>query len=48
MSQYKLHYFNGRGAGELTRLVLAAAEVKYDDIRYTQEDWPKSKPSKMH
>ena len=34
MSEFKLHYFNARGKGELIRLVLAAAGVEYEDLRY--------------
>ena len=34
MSEYKLHYFNIRGKGELIRLIFAAAGEEYEDIRY--------------
>jgi len=34
MSEFKLHYFNARGKGELIRLVFAAAGVDYEDLRY--------------
>ena len=41
MSAYKLHYFNGRGYGETSRLVFAAAGQKFEDIRYehTPDSW---------
>lgn len=41
MVNYKLHYFNGRGRAEISRLIFAAAGAKYDDIRL--DDWPKTK-----
>lgn len=41
--EYKLHYFNLKGRGELARLVLAYAKVPYDDVRYTPEEWAKKK-----
>ncbi|XP_031552994.1 uncharacterized protein LOC116290139 [Actinia tenebrosa] len=43
MPSYKLHYFNARGRAEITRLCFAAAGVKYEDIRYTREEWLKKK-----
>ena len=43
---YKLTYFNVKGAAEVSRLMFAAAGVKYTDERVTREDWPKLKPSK--
>ncbi len=41
MPNYTLNYFNGRGRAELTRLVFAAAGVKYTDNRVS--DWPATK-----
>nr|UOU03300.1 glutathione S-transferase sigma 11 [Brachionus rubens] len=41
MSNYKLYYFNGRGRAEISRLILAAAGVSYEDVRIS--DWPKTK-----
>eukprot|EP00823_Brevimastigomonas_motovehiculus_P006399 TRINITY_DN5304_c0_g1_i1.p1 TRINITY_DN5304_c0_g1~~TRINITY_DN5304_c0_g1_i1.p1 ORF type:complete len:255 (-),score=63.76 TRINITY_DN5304_c0_g1_i1:135-899(-) len=35
----KLIYFNGRGRAEISRLMMAYAEVPYVDIRMT-DDWP--------
>lgn len=43
MPHYKFHYFNGRGRGEISRLILTAAGEKFEDIRYEIEDWPKYK-----
>jgi len=37
---YKLTYFDGRGRGEIIRLVFAAAGVEYQDIRVQRADWP--------
>ena len=39
MSSYKLYYFDARGRGEVIRIMLAQAGVKYEDIRYGKEDW---------
>lgn len=44
MSEYKLYYFNARGRGEVVRLVFAAAGQKFEDIRFTHEEWPNHKP----
>lgn len=43
MPNYKLYYFNARGRAEPTRLCFAAAEVKYEDVRFTFEEWGKQK-----
>ncbi|UJR32437.1 hypothetical protein I4U23_019899 [Adineta vaga] len=39
MSTYKLYYLNGRGRGEVSRLLFAVAEQKYEDIRYERDEW---------
>ncbi|CAF3001291.1 unnamed protein product [Rotaria sp. Silwood2] len=39
MSTYKLHYFNGRGRAEVSRLIFAAAGHKFEDIRYESSQW---------
>ena len=39
MSTYKLYYFNGRGRGEVARLIFAAAGEKFEDIRYEHNEW---------
>jgi hypothetical protein len=38
MSNYKIVYFDGRGRAEVSRMILAAAGVKFDDVRVN--DWP--------
>ena len=43
---FKLTYFDGKGAAETTRIMFAAAGVKYTDERIKFDDWPKLKPSK--
>ena len=45
MSSYKVTYFNGRGRGELTRLLMVTAGQDFEDERITREEWPKMKPS---
>jgi len=40
----KLTYFNGKGRGELSRLILAYAAVPYEDKRVTFQEWPALKP----
>ena len=46
MPKIKLTYFGIRGRAELSRLILAAAEMPYEDNRVANEDWPALKPSK--
>ena len=41
----KLTYFNGKGRGELSRLILAYAAVPYKDKRVEFHEWPALKPS---
>ncbi|CAF1505009.1 unnamed protein product [Rotaria sp. Silwood1] len=43
MSTYRLHYFNGRGRAEVSRLIFAAVGQKFEDIRYEQNEWPSYK-----
>ncbi|XP_005104565.2 glutathione S-transferase 1-like [Aplysia californica] len=40
---YKLMYFDGMGRAEFIRLVFAAAEVPFEDVRFTHQEWPKYK-----
>ena len=46
MPKYELHYFNGRGRGEVCRLLFVAAGQAFTDTRVEQAEWPKLKPSK--
>jgi hypothetical protein len=40
-SNYKFNYFNGRGRGELTRLIFAASGTSYTDSRIDYfTEWP--------
>jgi len=39
-----LFYFPGRGAAEVSRLLLAQAGLAYEDVRLTREEWAKKKP----
>jgi glutathione S-transferase len=42
-----LTYFNGRGLGEISRLLFAAANAEFKDVRivYGSEEWPAKKAS---
>ena len=42
----KFTYFNGRGLGEISRLILAQAGVEFEDQRLTPDEWKKLKSSK--
>jgi len=44
MADIKICYFDARGLAEVSRLVLTLAGQKFEDIRWTREDWPKYKP----
>jgi glutathione S-transferase len=39
----KLYYFEGAGRAEAIRLLLNYVGAKYEDVRFTKEDWPKNK-----
>jgi len=43
MSSYKLTYFNGRGRGEIIRLILTQADVPFEDNRLSYEEFAKVK-----
>nr|XP_058952799.1 glutathione S-transferase 1-like [Pocillopora verrucosa] len=45
MSGYKLYYFDVRGRAEIVRLSFVAANMEYEDIRFTREEWVKEKES---
>jgi prostaglandin-H2 D-isomerase / glutathione transferase len=44
MSDITLHYFDGKARAELARLILAAGDIKYNDVRLSFEEWPSKKP----
>ncbi|KAK3608731.1 hypothetical protein CHS0354_000995 [Potamilus streckersoni] len=48
MPEYRLHYFNGRGAAEPARLLFALADVKYEDVRYEKVAWIAKKREMPH
>ncbi|XP_038061210.1 S-crystallin SL11-like [Patiria miniata] len=43
MPSYKVVYFNSRGRAEPIRLMLAHVGQKFEDVRYTHEEWPQHK-----
>lgn len=43
MSTYKLYYFNLRGRAEACRLIFAAADQKFEDMRFDHAQWPEHK-----
>ncbi|EDV23408.1 uncharacterized protein TRIADDRAFT_58007 [Trichoplax adhaerens] len=45
MPSYKLTYFDIRGRAEVSRYILAVAGIDYVDERFTEEEWPKIKPT---
>lgn len=47
MGKYKLVYFDGRGRGEVSRLLFAQAGVAYEDKRLTREEWAEHKKSTL-
>ena len=48
MSTYKFYYFNARGYGEVSRIIFAQADVKYEDIRFEGDQFKKEyKDSKI-
>ncbi|CAH1248711.1 HPGDS [Branchiostoma lanceolatum] len=44
MPAYKLTYFNARGGAELIRLLFAAGEIPYEDVRVDRDKWLELKP----
>lgn len=48
MPQYKFYYFNFRGLGEMSRLILHYAGVAFEDIRFEKSEWPQHKASKLY
>ncbi|XP_062055137.1 hematopoietic prostaglandin D synthase [Lepus europaeus] len=45
MPNYKLTYFNMRGRAEIIRYIFAYLNIKYEDRRIEQADWPEIKSS---
>lgn len=45
MVHYKLTYFPVRGRVEFIRYILAQADVDYENVTISREDWPNKKPS---
>lgn len=43
---YKLIYFDFPGRAEVTRLLFAYGNIKYEDSRFSFADWSKYKPGK--
>ena len=43
----KLLYFDGRGRGEITRMILNYGGIAFEDKRVKMEEWPEVKPSKL-
>ena len=43
MAEFKLSYFNVSGRAELTRLIFAASDTKFEDERIEFSDWPAKK-----
>ncbi|GMT37117.1 hypothetical protein PFISCL1PPCAC_28414, partial [Pristionchus fissidentatus] len=43
MPAYKLYYFSIRGLGEVPRQILALADVKFENVGITKEQWPEFK-----
>jgi len=42
---YKLTYFDGRGRGEIIRLILTQADVPFEDVRLSNEEFAQRKSS---
>ncbi|XP_022086124.1 S-crystallin SL11-like isoform X2 [Acanthaster planci] len=45
MPSYKVVYFDGRGRAEPARMMLRYAGQKFEDVRYSPEEWAKHKPT---
>ncbi|XP_071800931.1 S-crystallin SL11-like [Asterias amurensis] len=39
MTTYKLQYFDGRGRGEVIRMLLSLGGKKFEDVRYSMAQW---------
>ena len=38
-TQYRVLYYSGKGRGEPIRMMFALAGVKFEDIRFEQDEW---------
>ena len=38
-----LHYFAGRGRGEVIRMLMADADIPWKETKFTKETWPEAK-----
>ncbi|KAG5318046.1 GST1 transferase, partial [Pseudoatta argentina] len=45
MPTYKLIYFDVTGLGEAIRFMLNYCGIKFEDVRFSFDDWPKYKPN---
>merc|ERR1711962_852211 len=43
MPSYKFHYFNGKGRGEMVRMLFVVAGKEFEDVRFEQSEWPSLK-----
>ena len=43
MSSYKLHYFQATGRAETARMIFAMSGTKFEDIRYSPDEWKEIK-----
>ena len=43
----QLLYFDGYGRGEIIRIILNYGGIQFEDKRFSFEEWPKIKPSKL-
>lgn len=46
--KYKLSYFDGKGLAEPIRWLLSYAGEEFEDVRFTRDQWPSIKPSKLY
>jgi len=44
---YKLTYFNIMGLAEPIRILLSYGDLEFEDYRFSLENWPTLKPSKL-
>jgi len=38
-TKYRLHYYSGKGRGEIVRQMLTMGGVEFEDIRYEHDEW---------